>query len=59
MEARQCLAAANSRERLKQYQKLCYDGCDHPTILHEAAKRVRALMPQEQREEPQRSRRGR
>lgn len=58
VDTRQCLASANSRERRKQFEKLCYDGCDRATLLRETGKRIRALLPGEQREEPQR-RRGR
>jgi hypothetical protein len=46
----------NSTERWAPFDKLCYDGCDRATILHEAANGVRVLMPRDQQDEPRRRR---
>jgi hypothetical protein len=46
----------NSKERWTQFDKLCYDGCDRATLVRETIKRIRALMPQEQQDEPRRRR---
>ncbi len=54
IEARQCIAAANTREQHNQYAKLCYDGCDRATLIRETTRRIRALMPREQEGEPRR-----
>lgn len=54
IEARQCIAAANTREQHNQYAKLCYDGCDRATLIRETTKRIRALLPREQEDEPRR-----
>jgi hypothetical protein len=43
----QCLSAANSRERLLQYGKLCPNGCDHKVLIREALHRASALLPEE------------
>jgi hypothetical protein len=54
IEARQCIAAANTREQHNQYAKLCYDGCDRATLIRETTRRIRALMPREQEDERRR-----
>jgi uncharacterized caspase-like protein len=44
--ADQCKVAANTKERLAQFSKLCSGNrCDHAALFHDTSERMRALVP--------------